>query len=195
MKEAQVVQIFKKKDTLDKHNYRPVSILHYVSKIYEKAMSEQLTDLFNDIFNPFLYAFRPGHGCQTTLLRLVEDWLSALDKHECAAAILMDLSKAFDCLPHDLLLRKLTCYGLSDKAMALLESYLCDMKQQVKVEQVSSNWAGIVKGVPQGSVLRPLLFNVFINDLFYFVDKASLFNYADVAPSQRPPHPPRGTRK
>jgi ribonuclease P/MRP protein subunit RPP40 len=99
--------------------------------------------------------------------------------HEYVAAILMDLSKAFDCLPHDLLLSKLSAYGLSKKATTLLGSYLKDRKQQVRLGPNKSNWTGIIKGVPQGSILGPLLFNVFLNDIFYFVNKASLFNYAD----------------
>ena len=107
LKQAQVLPIFKKKDPLDKQNYRPVSILPTISKIYERAIHDQLTTFFDNIFSPFLAAFRRGFGCQTTLLRLVEDWKLALDQHKCVAAILMDLSKAFDCLPHRLLLAKL----------------------------------------------------------------------------------------
>ena len=104
LKQAQVIPAYKKKDPLDKHNYRPISILPVESKIYERSTNLQLSAHFENFFNPFLGAFRQGLGCHYTLLRLVEDWRGALDRHEYVAAVLMDLSKAFDCLPHDLLL-------------------------------------------------------------------------------------------
>ena len=124
-------------------------------------------------------AFRRGHGCQTTLLRLLEDWRQALDKNLYIAAVLMDLSKAFDCLPHDILLDKLLAYGVSPHSVPLLKSYLSKRKQQIKTNSVLSEWAAIHKGVPKGSILGPLLFNVFINDIFYFVKHSSLYNYVD----------------
>ena len=91
----------------------------------------------------------------------------------------MDLSKAFDCLPHDILICKLSAYGLSDNATKLLLSYLSNRKQQIKIGNIVSTWANIQKGVPQGSILHPLLFNVFINDIFYFIKHCDLYNYAD----------------
>ena len=166
LKLAQVIPLFKKLDPLDVKNYRPVSILPIISKVFEKVLSEQLSEYFDNIFHNFLCAFRKGHGCQTTLLRLLEDWKSALDKNYFVAAILMDLSKAFDCLPHDILLCKLTAYGLSSKSVTLLGNYLSNRKQQIRLEGVVSEWADISKGVPQGSILGPLLFNIFINEIF-----------------------------
>ena len=110
LKVCQVLPLHKKKEPLNKENFRPVSILKNTSKIYEWAMHDQLAEYFEAVFKPFLAAFRKGFWCQTTLLRLLEDWKRALDNNECVAAILMDLSKAFDCLPHDLLKAKLKTY-------------------------------------------------------------------------------------
>ena len=91
----------------------------------------------------------------------------------------MDLSKAFDCLPHDILICKLSAYGLSDNATKLLLSYLSNRKQQIRIGNIVSTWANIQKGVPQGSIFGPLLFYAFINDIFYFIKHCDLYNYAD----------------
>ena len=103
-----------------------------------------------------------------------------MDRHEYVAVVLMDLSKAFDCLPHDILLSKLSAYGLRNESVQLLNSYMSDRKQQIKLNDIVGSWSVIKKGVPQGSILAPLLFNVFINDIFYFIEQRALYNYADV---------------
>ena len=115
----------------------------------------QLSDHFENIFNTYLAAFRKGFGCQTTLLRLAEDWKRELDSHGYVGAILMDLSKAFDCLPHDFIIDKLSTYGLSDTAYSFLQIYLSDKKQMVALGQHHSSQLNTIKGVPQGSILGP----------------------------------------
>ena len=179
VKKALVSPLHKKNSTLDKGYYRPVSILPILSKLYERSMNVQLMDYFKNYFNAYLSAFRPGYGCQSTLLRILEDWKQVLDDKKYVAAILMDLSKAFDCLPHDLLLLKLKYYGLSDSALKLIESYLTNRKQSVKLGTFKSDFQSILKGVPRGSILGPVLFNIFLNDIFHFIEHCILYNYAD----------------
>ena len=131
-----VSPIYKKNDPFDVQNWRPVSILPITSN----AMEEQLSNYFETIFNPYLSAFRKGFSCQSVLLAITEEWRKALDRNEYVAAILMDLSKAFDCLPPNLIKAKLVAYGLSKDAVMLIESYLSDRKQCVKISEKCSSF-------------------------------------------------------
>ena len=121
-------------------------------------------------------AFRTHYGCEHVLTKLIEDCKHAIYEHQNVGLILLDLRKAFDCLPHRPLLCKLRAYGVSYESCKLIKSYLCNRLQRVKI----SEWAILAKGVPQGSVLGLLLFNIFLGDIFYSLKNVcSLYNYAD----------------
>ena len=174
-----MIPVYKKSDKLNKSNYRPVSILPILAKVFEKVLAHQITPFLNIVFSCHLSAFRQVYGCQDTLLTLIENWRKDLLKNNKIGALLMDLSKAFDCMPHELLIAKFKAYGVQDQSIKIIKSYLSDREQRVRIGNVHSSWKTTIKGVPQGSVLGPIFFNVFINDIFYFIKRARLTNYAD----------------
>ena len=128
LKMANVSPVYKKNDNMSKGNYRPVSVLPTMSKIFESILADQLSTFLETVYNPFTAAFRKHHSCQSILIKIIEDWKQALVQNKYVGAILMDLSKAFDCLPHNLLLAKLKAYGLTDHSINLLRNYQTESK-------------------------------------------------------------------
>ena len=123
---AEVIPVYKKSDKLNKSNYRPVSILPILAKVFEKVLAHQIPPFLNTVFSCHLSAFRQGHGCQDTLLTLIKNWRKDLLKNHKIGALLMDLSKAFDCMPHDILIAKFKAYGVQDQSIKIIKSYLTD---------------------------------------------------------------------
>ena len=118
---AAICPIFKRDDEFDKSKYRPVSILVLLDKVFERCVQKQLVHYFNPYLSKFLSAYRKGYICESVLLHLIEDWKGALDKNSVVGTVIMDLSKAFDLIPHHLLLAKLSAYGISTHSLNLLK--------------------------------------------------------------------------
>ena len=110
---------------------------------------------------------------------MIEIWKTAVDNGNVFAALLTDLSKGFDCIPHDLIIAKLVAYDFDTNALKLIHNYLSSRKQRMKVNSAYITWKDIFYGVPQGSILRPLLFNIHLRDLFYFLENTDIASYAD----------------
>ena len=179
LKVADVTPIHKSKERTLLKNYRPVSLIPVISKLYERNMYDQIISYMDKFLSPYLFGYRKGHSTEQCLFIMIEMWKKALDNKKVAGAVLTDLSKAFDCLSHDLLIAKLEAYGLEKSALKFVYNYLKDRKQRTKINGSYSSWKELKCGVPQGSILGPLLFNIFINDMFYFVEKTKIANYAD----------------
>ena len=123
-------------------------------------MFKQMSEYFEPILSKFQCGFRKGFSARNCLLAMLEKWKSALDNKRNFGALLTDLSKAFDCLHHDLLLAKLNAYGFNLPALRLVQSYLSNRKQRIKINSKFSSWEEILFAVLQGSILGPLLFKV-----------------------------------
>lgn len=181
-KMANILPIPKVKNPSEPKDYRPVSILCVMGKALEKVVHKQVCDYLNknSLFSKFQSGYRPNHSTVTALVRVADDIRAAMDKRLLTLLVMIDLSKAFDCVHHKLLLTKLKYLGFSEAVIAWFSSYLLNRCHRVFISPDQfSEWVKIATGVPQGSVLGPLLFLIYIFDLPQIIRYCFHHSYAD----------------
>lgn len=181
-KQAKVTPLHKGGAKDELNNYRPISILPTLSKLLEKFIHKHFISYLNhfSMIHPTQSGFRSGHSTESALTLMTENWLKALNEGKIVGSIMVDFRKAFDLVDHDLLLEKTKCYKCSNDFVSLMKSYLGNRQQVVSVNNEMSDSGFIKCGVPQGSILGPLLFLIFINDLpLYLPDQVKADLYAD----------------
>ena len=181
LKLAKVIPIYKKEDPEIFSNYRPVSALPCFSKILERLVFNRCMDYINknNLLNEKQFGVRPKHSTHMAVIELVDKIANAVERNEPTLGIFLDLSKAFDTINHDILLYKLEYYGFRGVALDWFKSYLSDRKQLVRYQMHDSDHTIINCGVPQGSILGPLLSILYINDIVNTTSLLELILFAD----------------
>ena len=181
LKIARVIPLYKKDEDYIFSNYRPISILPSISKVFERVIFNQLYDFFqeNNLFYEGQFGFRSGHSTELATVDLVNNLIHDMDKGKLPLCIFLDLSKAFDTINHSILIQKLSYYGINGTPLNLMQNYLTNRKQYVDIDGTISDTTLISTGVPQGSILGPLLFIIYINDLSNASELFKYIMYAD----------------
>lgn len=166
-KAAHLIPLPKISNPQNFHDYRPISILPFLSKLLERLVHKQLSYFLHRycLLNPMQSGFRPGHSTVTALVKVTDDIRLAMDSNQLTILTLLDFSNAFNSVDFDILVKSLSSFNISPAAENWFRSYLTGRRQRIKVADLESPWADIVAGVPQGGVLSPLLFSIFINSI------------------------------
>lgn len=180
-KSARICPIFKKGDCTDPNNYRPISVLPVISKLLERIVFDQLYPFLNskDLLHDTQSGFRPNHSTCTALINITEDWYNCIDNGEYVGIVMLDLKKAFDTVNHEILIDKLSDFNLSQDCITWFSSYLSGRTHITCIKGVKSEPTICICGIPQGSILGPLLFIMYINDLPNCVSNVNVSMYAD----------------
>ena len=157
---ATITPVFKKGKRNQASNYRPISLTSVVCKVMEAIVKDKIMFYLqsNDLLSPHQHGFRPARSCTSQLLEVVDSWTQAIEEGKHVDAIYLDFSKAFDSVPHARLLTKIQAHGIEGMVLQWLMAFLADRTQRVLVEGALSGSSAVKSGVPQGSVLGPLLF-------------------------------------
>ena len=166
LKLADITPFFNKEDKNLAKNYRPVSVLPTLSKVFEKILQKRVINHVNTFLSPYLCSYKKGFSTQYALLSLLKKWKKTIDNKGFAGGVLMDPSEAFDTLNHELLIAKLHAYGFGKESLMSLLSYLSNHWQRSRINTSLSSWIELLQGVPQGSVLGPLLFNIYSKGVY-----------------------------
>ena len=181
LKIAKVIPVYKSGEQNSLTNYRPISLLSNFSKFFEKVMHNRLPSFIerHEILFSLQFGFRRKHSTCHSLISLTNNIASDIDRGHLAAGVFIDLSKAFDTLDHQILFSKLEHYGVRGVALQWIRSYLSNRKQFVQIKDTRSEFYEIKCGVPQGSILGPLLFILYVNDLQRALKQATSLLFAD----------------
>ena len=179
LKRSKAIPLYKKLDSLPKENYRPVSLLPHISKIFKRIIHKQITSYTKVKLNSCITGIQKSHGTQHSLVVILEKWKRATDKGECVLVLFMDFSKAFDTINRNLMITKLKAYGFSREVSKFMQSYSKNRKQRVQINNKFSFKKDAVVGVTQGSIDGLLPFNLFLNYLVFFIHQSTISNYVD----------------